>query len=268
MPEIMALRGDQQDCYMCPMGAVAAVAIVIDGQPTTRIACLRHATQLVSRHRDDPPIDPATLHAPGQQTPATIPTPSPAPLPGADSRPQEPGPVTRSPTGGGAIAQRTAPRAIDGDTIEMMRPCGCVERIRLLGIDAPERGTKYAREAREALAEYLLDADVTLEADAAHEHRDRYGRLLAWAILSPHNRNASVLIAAEGLARSDTRFPPGRHGAEVRAAERSAIQARRGMWARDQPTEDPPRAAAPDPLPNDTGSPPPAPEHSAASTGR
>lgn len=90
--------------------------------------------------------------------------------------------------GGGESSQNLTPayiyRIIDGDTIDVIMPSGEIERIRLIGIDAPEMGRfgseggaqPGAIEARDFVANLLpIGAIVWLEASG--NDRDRWGRL-------------------------------------------------------------------------------------------
>jgi len=66
---------------------------------------------------------------------------------------------------------------------------GRTERVRLLGINAPERGTPGALEATAALRRLIGDL-VELRPDGVDKlKRDRWGRLLAWVFRD--GRNAS-----------------------------------------------------------------------------
>jgi len=61
-----------------------------------------------------------------------------------------------------------------GDTIEVLhnqRP----ERIRLSGIDCPEKGQAYGKRAKQAASELVFGKDVTLQTHG----KDKYGRTLA-----------------------------------------------------------------------------------------
>lgn len=62
----------------------------------------------------------------------------------------------------------------DGDTFELQNGVG----VRLIGIDAPNRGEAKWDEAREALAGLISDKRVYLEYDRYQD--DKYGRVLAW----------------------------------------------------------------------------------------
>ena len=74
------------------------------------------------------------------------------------------------------------PRVIgvtDGDTVTV-RHEGRPERIRLVGIDAPEHGQPFGVLAKQAASVLAFGQDVTVRAVG----RDRYGRTLAEVVLS------------------------------------------------------------------------------------
>jgi endonuclease YncB( thermonuclease family) len=115
-------------------------------------------------------------------------------------------------------------RVIDGDTLEWKG-----ERVRLLGIDAPEMKQTCERdgvtwlcgkEARKALAEWLGDGDVDCEGD----ERDKYGRLLAHC--SVDGEDIGEWMVSRGLAVAYYRF-----SYEYQRAEYQAKSAKAGMWA-------------------------------------
>jgi micrococcal nuclease len=65
-------------------------------------------------------------------------------------------------------------QAVDGDTVELVNG----QRVRLLGIDAPEKGQHYYFEAGERLGQLVEGKEVFLEKDVSD--RDSYGRLLRY----------------------------------------------------------------------------------------
>ena len=69
-------------------------------------------------------------------------------------------------------------RIIDGDTFEMSDN----STVRLLCIDAPEKGKTGADEAGEFLSEMILDKEVRLEKDVTDA--DSYGRLLRYVYVN------------------------------------------------------------------------------------
>jgi micrococcal nuclease len=65
-------------------------------------------------------------------------------------------------------------QVIDGDTIELTNG----QKVRLLGIDAPEKGQYYYEEASNRLEQLVKGKEVFLEKDVSN--RDNYGRLLRY----------------------------------------------------------------------------------------
>ena len=114
----------------------------------------------------------------------------------------------------------------DGDTVTCVDPAGRTEKIRLLGIDAPEYRQPYGHAAREALAAKLAAGGVQVETTA----RDQHGRLLA--TLSIGNRDINREMVAEGLAWVFGGFAPDE---DLLAAEAEARRQRRGLWADPHP---------------------------------
>lgn len=90
--------------------------------------------------------------------------------------------------------------AIDGDTLRIGD-----ERIRLFGIDAPERSDPGGPAATSAL-QRLLDLGVTCEA----VDTDRYGRTVAMCF-TPDGGDVSCAMVAMGHARDWPRYSGGRY---------------------------------------------------------
>lgn len=82
-------------------------------------------------------------------------------------------------------------KIIDGDTILAEG-----EHIRLLGIDADEKGYKCYKEAKIRLENWILNKEVFLEKDITE--KDQYGRLLRYVIFNGENIN--IKLVKEGLA--------------------------------------------------------------------
>lgn len=117
----------------------------------------------------------------------------------------------------------------DGDTVSVLLK-GRREKVRLIGIDAPELGQRqWGRKAKRHLEE-LLDASgwtVTLEFDV--EMRDKYGRLLAY-LWTPDRRLLNLEMVKDGYAALFT-FPPNvKYADSLREAQRSAREKGMGIW--------------------------------------
>lgn len=66
-------------------------------------------------------------------------------------------------------------RILDGDTIEVIEDKGVLTRVRLNGIDAPEKEQPFGQRSRQALTTLTAGKIVRVEGTK----RDRYGRCLA-----------------------------------------------------------------------------------------
>jgi endonuclease YncB( thermonuclease family) len=69
----------------------------------------------------------------------------------------------------------------DGDTITVVDSNQLQHRIRLTGIDAPEKGQPFSARSRQALSDLVYRRTVTIQWSKA----DRYGRFLAKVLVSP-----------------------------------------------------------------------------------
>ena len=132
---------------------------------------------------------------------------------------------------------------VDGDTVELQFDSGR-ERVRLLGIDAPESVHPsvpvqcFGPEAAAELARLLpAGAEVRVERDA--QARDRYDRLLLYLYRSDDGLFVNRWLVDNGLA--DTAFyePNTTRAAELRQARSAARAASAGLWGHcdgpDQP---------------------------------
>lgn len=112
-------------------------------------------------------------------------------------------------------------RVADGDTIEIV-PTGQRDRlrVRLEGVDAPELGEVFSRDAQAFLRRLLFDQRVRV----AGRDVDRYGRLVAR--IDVGGRDASRALLEEGLACQRFAVDDG-----LAAAQAQARASGRGFWA-------------------------------------
>lgn len=120
----------------------------------------------------------------------------------------------------------------DGDTIDV-KIGGRLERVRYIGIDAPEvphhgQGGTPGGEAAAQLNRAMVDRRrVRLETDV--EPRDRYGRLLAYVWLG--DTMVNLELVRRGYARALTIPPNLRYARWFTGAEAEARAAGRGLWS-------------------------------------
>ena len=112
----------------------------------------------------------------------------------------------------------------DGDTFKLPDN---ETRVRLWGIDAPEKGQAYADEARSRLKELCEGKAVRLEI----KDTDQYGRKVA--IVWIGKKNINLQLVKEGLAWHYAYFAP--DAKDLEAAEKAARKARKGLWKDKNP---------------------------------
>ncbi|UCG38453.1 MAG: thermonuclease family protein [bacterium] len=123
----------------------------------------------------------------------------------------------------GTLMQVRVDRVLDGDTVVIEGG----ERVRLLGIDAPEKGEPFSELALKRLRE--MTSGRIVELDVCGE-RDPYGRMLALIRVGGENVNSALL--REGLALPMLIPPCGRPvaAAVLRDASRALIEGK-GLYA-------------------------------------
>lgn len=123
----------------------------------------------------------------------------------------------------GGLKIRTVVHVVDGDTVRLDDG----ERVRLLGIDTPERGDKLYAQAGDYLKALVLNRKVGLEFD--HTRRDPYRRLLSHLWIG--DTLVNELMVASGLARLYIWPPDTLHFARLLAAQTKARSTRLGVWS-------------------------------------
>lgn len=111
---------------------------------------------------------------------------------------------------------------IDGDTIELETG----ERVRLIGIDAPEFREPYFSESQAKLAELVLDKHVFLERDESE--KDEYGRLLRYVYRDEFFINLEMVRL--GYAKALIIPPDVKYRDLLFSAEREARRQQLGIW--------------------------------------
>ena len=116
---------------------------------------------------------------------------------------------------------------IDGDTIEVLHNQH-PERIRLSGIDCPEKGQAFGKRAKQAASGLVYGNEVTLQTHG----KDRYGRTLADVIL-PDGTNVNQELVKQGWCWWYRKYAPG--DTVLEGLENEAREARKGLWVDSHP---------------------------------
>ena len=116
---------------------------------------------------------------------------------------------------------------LDGDTIEVLHNTH-PERIRLSGIDCPEKGQAYGNRAKQAASALVFGRDVMLDTHG----QDKYGRSLA-DVISRDGTNVNHELVKEGWCWWYRKYAPG--DTVLEGLENDARKAKKGLWADPQP---------------------------------
>jgi endonuclease YncB( thermonuclease family) len=116
---------------------------------------------------------------------------------------------------------------LDGDTIEVLHN-QVPERIRLSGIDCPEKGQAFGKRAKQAASELVFGKDVTLQTHGL----DKYGRTLADVLLHD-GTNVNHTLVKDGWCWWYRKYAPA--DTVLEALEKDAREAKKGLWADSQP---------------------------------
>jgi len=110
---------------------------------------------------------------------------------------------------------------LDGDTLDILHK-QYPERIRLSGIDCPEKGQSYGHQAKQATSAMVLGKEVLLQTHG----RDRSGRILAEVRL-PDGTHVNHTLVKNGWCWWYRKYAPG--DAELEKLEKDARDARKGL---------------------------------------
>lgn len=118
-------------------------------------------------------------------------------------------------------------KILDGDTYEILLDGNKTERIRMEGIDAPEKGMPFYKVSKNYLGSLCFKKNIRLEVQST----DRYGRTIAFGYLDD-GRELSAEMLKAGLAWHYKKYNTDEDLAEL---ERQAKESRGGLWSDDNP---------------------------------
>lgn len=114
-------------------------------------------------------------------------------------------------------------RVIDGDTFETETG----EKVRLIGINAPEISDIFGQEAKQYLSYLIENKTVDLQADNLSNDRDRYQRLLRYVILDGVDINKKMVSDGFAFAYLKYKFSK---SIDYEQAQLEARETNKGIW--------------------------------------
>ena len=124
----------------------------------------------------------------------------------------------------------------DGDTITVaFKSKGIfplqIEKIRLIGIDAPELGQKpWGQKAKKHLKKLIEESGYYVKIEFDIQQRDKYGRLLAY-LWDTKGRMINYMMVKDGYAFVYTIPPNVKYADKLLEAQKIARQEQKGIWS-------------------------------------
>lgn len=119
-------------------------------------------------------------------------------------------------------------RVADGDTLSLLDAHNKQHKVRLYGIDSPERAQAYGKAASRQLAELVGDRQVQV----VIKDEDDYGRIVGHVFYE--GRSVNLAMIESGYAWWYQYHAPER--SDFRDGQRNARAGRRGLWQDADPT--------------------------------
>ena len=120
----------------------------------------------------------------------------------------------------------------DGDTITLLDSTNTQYKVRLSGIDAPEKKQQFGQVAKQSLSDLVYDKTVQVD----WSKHDRYGRTVGKVLLNKQDVNLEQV--KRGLAWHYKKYQkeqPFEDRLTYIQAQEAAIQGKLGLWVEPEP---------------------------------
>jgi endonuclease YncB( thermonuclease family) len=117
-------------------------------------------------------------------------------------------------------------RISDGDTFELLFENGFKTKVRLNGIDCPEKKQPFSKRAKQALSDFIYDKEVLVEYDS----KDGYGRVIGTVYANSLNVNREMV--RKGLAWHFKKYSDDQ---VLSSLEQEARKNKIGLWQEPNP---------------------------------
>ena len=119
----------------------------------------------------------------------------------------------------------------DGDTITVLDKLSKEHKVRLMGIDAPEKPQAFGNKAKQTLLNYIYKKEVSVE----YKKLDKYKRIVGKVTLD--GKDICLKMIVDGMAWHYTEYDKEQSKTDrdlYREAEATAKEMKIGLWAAKQ----------------------------------
>jgi endonuclease YncB( thermonuclease family) len=117
----------------------------------------------------------------------------------------------------------------DGDTITVQDKSNNEHKVRLMGIDAPEKSQSFGNEAKQTLSNYIYKKEVSVE----YKKYDKYKRIVGKVTLD--GQDICLKMIVDGMAWHYTEYEKEQSKTDrdlYREAEVKAREMKLGLWVK------------------------------------
>lgn len=132
------------------------------------------------------------------------------------------------------VLNGTVVGVIDGDTITVLDKSNNEHKVRLMGIDAPEKSQAFGSEAKQTLSNYIYKKEVSVE----YKKLDKYKRIVGKVTLE--GKDICLKMIVDGMAWHYTEYEKEQSKTDrelYREADASARSGMIGLWQIDSSIE-------------------------------
>ena len=115
----------------------------------------------------------------------------------------------------------------DGDTFTVINRDKLQLKVRIIGIDAPEKKQAYGNKSRQTLSDLIFQQQIEIDV----QYQEKWGRYAAKVYLAD-GRDVGLLMLQAGMAWHNVNYDK---TPAYAAAEKAARKARKGLWADAHP---------------------------------
>jgi endonuclease YncB( thermonuclease family) len=120
----------------------------------------------------------------------------------------------------------------DGDTVTLLDISKTQHKIRLAGIDAPEKSQPFGQRSKESLSDLVFNKEVTVETTKLDKYRREIGKVLVDGL------DANLEQVKRGLAWHYKQYQQEQSAQDRESYSQAEVQARGarvGLWKDEQP---------------------------------